>query len=367
MVAASYTTVKVNLGPRSYPIIIGEGTFDQIGPRLLAMGLQGKAAVVTHETLGRLFAPHLTESLAAAGFTPLVIEVPEGEEAKSMKWADRLYRRFIKEGLERWSPVLALGGGVVGDLAGFVAGSYMRGTPFFQLPTTLVSQVDSSIGGKVALNHPAAKNVIGLFYQPGAVFIDPGVLKTLPERDIVAGMGEVIRYAAAFDARFFRYLETHMADLLALESGALRKTIRRCCAIKAGIVEADERELLEIRSLLNYGHTIGHAVETSTDYSVYRHGEAVAIGMASAARLAWKLGICSRNTMERQVKLIKDAGLPVILRDISSEKVLKSLKLDKKVKHGKVKFILTEAIGRAKVHEGINMADVLKAMAGRRF
>ncbi len=361
---ADYDTVEVSLGPRSYPILIGAGSIGEIGPRLAAMNLQGKAVVVTQEVPGRLFGDRVTRSLEASGFSPLVVEIPEGEEAKSLDQAGRLYEVFIQEGLERWTPVLALGGGVVGDLTGFVAGTYMRGTPFFQVPTTLVSQVDSSIGGKVALNHTAAKNVVGLFYQPRGVFVEPAFLRGLPQREVVAGIGEVIRYAAIADAALFASLEESMPKLLSLDQDLLRKTIRQCCAIKADIVGKDEMETTGVRNLLNYGHTIGHAVEAATGYGQFRHGEAVALGMASASRLAFKLGICSRLTMDRQIKLLKDAGLPVILRDIPSEKVLNSLKLDKKIKHKKVNFVLTEEIGHAKVYDGINMADVLESIAG---
>lgn len=357
------STVKVDLGTRSYPILIKRGILEDIGDHAAKMGYGGRAAVITQRVPGSLFEDLVVGSLEKAGFTADVAYLPEGEEAKTLEQVSALYEFFIRHGMDRWSPVFALGGGTVGDAAGFAAGTYMRGTPLFHVPTTLVSQVDSSIGGKVALNHPAAKNTIGIFYQPRAVFTDPLTLDTLAERDMVAGMAEVIRYAAIADEHFFAYLEKNMPDILSRNRDYLLRTIRRCCEIKADIVQRDEREEGDTRALLNYGHTIGHALEAATGYADYRHGEAVAVGMAVAARLACNLGICSLEVMERQINLLKKAGLPINLRGISTDSIVNSLKLDKKIRQGKVRFVLTEAVGRAKVFDGVSNTEIVRAIS----
>ncbi len=361
--AASPPPVRVDLGPRSYLVHIAPGLLDGVGRRMARLGYRGRAAVVTQPAPGRLYAARLLASLAGAGFDARLVRVPDGEKAKTLAQASRLYDRFVALRLDRWSPVVALGGGVVGDLAGFAAGTFMRGLPFFQVPTTLVSQVDSGVGGKVAVNHPAGKNLVGLFHQPRAVFIDPDTLASLPRRDLVAGMAEVIRYAAIADAGFWAFLDRNMARLLRRERAPLAGAIRRCCAVKAGIVARDERETGDARALLNYGHTVGHALEAAAGYGRYRHGEAVAVGMAVAARLAFSLGVASRATMDRQINLLQKAGLPATLRGISAQRIVNSLKLDKKIKNGKIRFVLTEAIGRARVFENIDAAQIEAAVS----
>ncbi len=358
-------TITVELGPRSYRVHIGGGLLDEVGERLRRLTLTRRCVVVTQETPGGYYADRLLDSLRRAGFEAFPVLIPEGEQAKTLRQAKRLYDVFLRSGLDRWSPVVALGGGVTGDLTGFAAGTFMRGIPFIQVPTTLVAQVDSSVGGKVAVNHPRAKNIIGLFHQPRAVFIDPETLRTLPRRDLVAGLAEVIRYACIADARFFRFLEEHISELKAGRLPSLQSAIRRCVAIKADIVRRDETEQKDIRALLNYGHTLGHAVEAATGYERFRHGEAVAIGMAAAARISFRAGIAPRRVMERQISLLKKAGLPFTLRGISPEKIVNSLKLDKKVREGKMRFVLTEAIGHATVTNGLEAAFLVGELSDR--
>ena len=259
----------------------------------------------------------------------------------------------MEDRLERDSPVVALGGGVVGDLAGFAAATFKRGVPFVQCPTTLLAQVDSSVGGKVAIDHPAGKNLIGAFHQPAAVCIDLAVLRTLPRRELVAGLAEVIRSGIAFDAAFFAFLEGNVERLLALDADALRHAVATCCRIKAEVVAEDERESGGRRSLLNLGHTFAHALETLTGYTRYRHGEAVGWGIARAARLALKLDICGASDAARQEALLRRAGLPVDDPSPAAEAMIAAMAHDKKAAGGKVRFVLTEKIGSANLYSDI--------------
>jgi len=300
-----------------------------------------------------LYGAAARESLAGAGFDVREEVVPDGEASKSVAQLSALWDRFVEHHLERTSPVVALGGGVVGDLAGFAAATFKRGVPFVQCPTTLLAQVDSSVGGKVAIDHPAGKNLIGAFHQPSAVCIDLATLRTLPRRELIAGLAEVIRSGAAFDAALFSFLEGALEQLLALDAEALRHAVATCCRIKAEVVAEDERETGGRRSLLNLGHTFGHALETLTGYTAYRHGEAVGWGIARAARVALKLGICSPEDAARQEALLRRAGLPVDDLSPDAEAMIKAMAHDKKAAGGKVRFVLTEKIGGANLYEGI--------------
>jgi 3-dehydroquinate synthase len=360
--AAERRVITVALGDRSYPVIVGPGVIDVAGKQVRRDGYEGKVVVVTQRAPKRFFGPRLTSSLRNAGLEPRFVLLPEGEKAKTWDRVSMLHDFFMGEGLDRWSPVIALGGGVVGDTAGFAAGTYMRGVPFYQVPTTLIAQVDSSVGGKAAVNHPRGKNVIGIFYQPKGVLIDTDTLATLPRRDLVAGLAEVIRYAAIADVRFYGWLERNLDGVLARDPARLTPMIRRCCALKAGLVEKDERDLTDIRALLNYGHTVGHAIEAAAGYGKWRHGEAVAAGMAVAARLAGIMGVLGSRSVARQISLLKRAGLPVTLRGVSTVKVLNCLKLDKKFRQGRMRFVLTEALGHATVFDGIDMGLVQRAL-----
>jgi 3-dehydroquinate synthase len=292
-------------------------------------------------------------SLAGAGFEVREEVVPDGEASKSVAQLAALWDRFVEHRLERSSPVVALGGGVVGDLAGFAAATFKRGVPLVQCPTTLLAQVDSSVGGKVAIDHPAGKNLIGAFHQPDAVLIDLATLRTLPRRELVAGLAEVIRSGAAFDAGFFAFLEGAAERLLALDAESLRRAVATCCRIKAEVVAEDERETGGRRSLLNLGHTFGHALETLTGYTTYRHGEAVGWGIARAARLARRLGICNPEDAARQEALLRRVGLPVDDPSPDAGAMMEAMAHDKKAAGGKVRFVLTEKIGSANLFEGI--------------
>src|SRR5262245_31562666 len=282
---SSMQTLSVNLGERGYPIHIGVGILERLGELLKEAGLRGKIAVISNPTVAQLFLDPVNESLGSAGFEVAPVLVPDGEEHKNLSSLATVYDRLIAERLERKSSVLALGGGVIGDLAGFAAATYLRGVPYVQVPTTLLAQVDSSVGGKTGINHSDGKNLIGAFYQPKLVLIDVAVLRTLPPREVIAGLAEVIKYGVMEAPELFAALEAEIDKLLSLDSERLVQTISTCCAIKARVVEADERED-DYRAVLNFGHTIGHALEAVTGYNRFLHGEAVGVGMAKAASIS---------------------------------------------------------------------------------
>lgn len=340
--------ITVNLGERSYPIYIGSNNLDTLGDLIKAQGLKGQAVCITNPTVGRLYGDRALSSLKKAGFETYRIDIPDGEEYKSLEWLSHIYDKLVEYKMERQNPIVALGGGVIGDIAGFAAATYLRGVPYIHIPTTLLAQVDSSIGGKTAVNHEKGKNLIGAFYQPKMVLIDVEVLKTLGERDIKAGLAEVVKYGIIRDNNFFSFLEHNYQDIMRLGNGLLH-AIKMSCKIKASIVEEDETEA-GVRSILNFGHTFGHAIEAVTHYKELRHGEAVAIGMAAAARLSLKLGLCSKDVTERIETLIANIGLPVKLSAISSYQpsvgeLLKAMEIDKKVVGGKIKFVMVKDIG----------------------
>lgn len=340
--------VAVRLGSRSYEVRVGPGLLDEAGPACRRLGIGRQVAVVTQAGV-RAHAERVTESLAAAGFNPRVLQVPDGEGAKVLTQAERLWDAFLDHGLDRGSAVLAVGGGVVGDLAGFAAATYMRGTGLVQVPTSLLAQVDASVGGKVAVNHPRAKNLIGVFHQPRLVLIDPATLATLPDREYRAGLAEVIKTGAALSADLFERLERDGPALRRRDGDLLAEVVAACCAEKAAIVEQDEREESGLRMVLNYGHTVGHALEALDGYRTWLHGEAVAVGIAVAARLATRLGLAEPATEERQVRLLEGAGLPVTFEQPAPAAILEALRHDKKARDGRVPFVLLKAIGRAEV------------------
>ena len=293
----------------------------------------------------------VTESLKRNKFDVRLVSLQPGEEQKTLETALTLYDACFDHKLDRNSLIVALGGGVVGDIGGFAAATFMRGIPFIQIPTSLLAQVDSSIGGKVAVNHPKGKNMIGSFYQPKAVFIDTETLSTLPAPELVAGLVEVIKYGVIKDAELFEYIEKSLYDILQLNHNALLKVIATSCQIKANIVEEDEKEK-HLRAILNYGHTIGHAIETVTNYKKYRHGEAVAIGMLYAARIAIDMGLTDNTVFERQISLIKRLGLP-IHTGLNPEEIIKTLYVDKKVISGRLRFILPTKIGEVIISDQV--------------
>lgn len=342
--------VRVSLGERSYDIVIKAGGLPEVGAYVRAAGLSGKVAMVTNPVVGRLYGATVLRSLKAAGCEPRVITVPEGERAKTLRWVSAVLDRLIAERFERGSAVLALGGGVVGDLAGFAAAVFQRGVPFVQVPTTLVSQVDSSVGGKTGVNHPRGKNLIGAFHQPRLVLIDPNTLASLPPREWVAGLAEVIKYGMIEDEAFFAYLERHMADLLKMSAEPVAHIITRSCQIKAAVVMADERES-DRRRVLNYGHTIGHALESLGGYRKLIHGEAVAIGMVQEASLAGHLGLCPPEVVARQRALVRAAGLPDALPSpkLRFAELWKAMQHDKKVAKGRVHCVLPRRVGEVTI------------------
>jgi len=347
-----HATIKVNLGGRSYPVVVGAGALRSIGPRLARLGVGRRAALISDRTVLGLYGRAVLESLKTAGFAVSEILVPEGEMAKSLAVAEQCWDRCLGARLDRNSTLLALGGGAVGDLTGFVAATYMRGIPFVQLPTTLLAQVDASVGGKTAIDHPRAKNLIGAFHQPRLVITDPETLVTLPDREFRSGLAEVVKHGVVLDADYFADIEAGVEKILRRDLPTLERIIAGSCRLKARIVEADEREG-DSRALLNYGHTVGHALEAVTDYSRWLHGEAVSIGMVAAGRLAQRLGVAAGDVAERPLRLLRAFGLPVTLDGPAPDTILEAMGRDKKVRDGKLPFVLAPRIG-----EGLLTFDV---------
>jgi 3-dehydroquinate synthase len=341
-------SIDLDLGERSYPIIIGKKTLDAFGETLGKYTNSRDVTVVTNSTVAPLYYDRLSVSLSDAGFKVKMIEMPDGEEFKSLEWAGKIFDRLIENRADRYTPLIALGGGVVGDITGFVAATYLRGVPFIQVPTTLLAQVDSSVGGKTAVNHPMGKNLIGAFYQPKLVYIDVDTLKTLDQREIRAGIAEVIKYGVIKDEELFEYLAAHAESILKLDEECLQHIIQRSCRIKADVVSADEREAGQ-RAILNFGHTYGHAVEAVTNYKEYKHGEAVAIGMVFAARLAERIGLCHSDVSSRISSLLKRFGLPVESAGLAKDELMGAMKLDKKVVSGDLRFVLPKRFGEVEI------------------
>jgi 3-dehydroquinate synthase len=353
-------TIRVNLGQNSYNICIDSGILSQTGLILRELGLNDKAVIITNPTVEKLHSASLKQSLASKGFRTTTLFVPDGEEYKSLESAGKLYHQLTESGAERTTPLLALGGGVIGDLAGFVAATYMRGVPLVQLPTTLLAQVDSSIGGKVAVNHGQLKNNIGAFHQPKTVISDTATLKTLPDTEMANGISEVIKYAVIKDKEFFTYLEKNLDLIKSLDDNALETIIAKSVQIKAEVVENDEKDM-GLRNTLNFGHTIGHAIETVSDFEI-AHGQAVAIGMIATVKIAAKLGIIDPKIIIRLEKLLKRAGLMTRLPRLEVKQIMQAMQYDKKVQSGKIRFILPRAIGEVFITNDVNPALVEKIL-----
>ena len=354
-------TINVNLGERSYPIHVGDGILSAVGDLLQEAGLGGKVAVITNPTVAQLYLDTVHDSLSRAGFDVTPVLVPDGEEHKDLNSASAIYNRLITERFERKSCVLALGGGVVGDLAGFAAATFLRGVSYVQVPTTLLAQVDSSVGGKTAVNHQEGKNLIGAFYQPRLVLIDVAVLQSLPRRELIAGLAEVIKYGIIADPVLFKLLEENIQKLISLDHVLLTQVIATSCAIKAKVVETDERED-DYRAVLNFGHTIGHALEAATGYQKYLHGEAIGIGMTQAAMISVQEGFCDQRSVERIRKLIKRAGLPLeIPAEVSMQNLIQGMEVDKKAAAGKIKFVMCAGIGKTRFH-WLSPSEILGAL-----
>jgi len=351
-------TLSVALGSRAYPIHIGAGLLDAAELYRPHLG-GGAAAIVTNEVVAPLYLEKLKRALPGIRVTEVVI--PDGEQSKSWQTLNRLFDQLLKARCGRDALVIALGGGVVGDLAGFAAAIYQRGVPFIQVPTTLLAQVDSSVGGKTAINHALGKNMIGAFHQPVAVISDVATLDTLPERELRSGLAEVIKHGFALDASFVDWLESNVEKILRRDHGALAHAIRRSCELKARIVAADEREAGE-RALLNFGHTFGHAIEAGTGYGTWLHGEAVAAGMVMAAELSALMGQLKKNEVSRVRALVKRAGLPVNGPALAPERMLELMALDKKAAKGKTRFVLLESLGRAALRSDVDEKAVRAAI-----
>jgi 3-dehydroquinate synthase len=338
-------TVTVNLGARSYPVLIGSGLLGSAALLGSQVPLRD-VLLVSNSVVAPLYAPLLQQHLPARRLVQAIL--PDGERHKTLESASWVFDVLIANHFGRDCLVIALGGGVVGDLAGFVAACYQRGVDWIQLPTTLLAQVDSSVGGKTAVNHPGGKNLIGAFHQPHAVLADTEVLRTLPDRELHAGLAEVIKYGLIYDAAFFEWLEGHLEALLAREPEALGHAIGRSCEIKAEIVARDEREQGE-RAWLNFGHTFGHAIEAATGYVDWLHGEAVGTGMLVAADLSARLGHLDADTVSRLRSLLARAKLPIAAPRIGAGRALDYMRVDKKVQSGRVRLVLLEGLGRAVV------------------
>jgi len=354
--------VPVKLGPRSYRILVGAGLLAQAGPEISQLGVGRKLALITDTGIQALHGDVVTRSLTEAGFDVAIVLLPEGERAKTLAVAERTWDRLLESGLDRGSAVVALGGGAVGDLAGFVAATYMRGMHFVQLPTTLLAQVDASIGGKTAIDHPRAKNLIGAFYQPRLVLADTGALQTLPEREYRSGLAEVIKHGIVLDAAYFGEVERSAAALAKREPETLERIVAGSCRLKASVIERDEQEA-ELRHVLNYGHTIGHAIEAVTGYARFAHGEAVSLGMVAEAGVAERLGLAATETRARQVRLLETMGLPVREVGEAPERVIEAMARDKKGKEGRVPFVLAPEIGRFRIVFDVPKPVILEALA----
>lgn len=343
-------SVRVSLGERSYLILIQHGLIQEAGNTIFSCTANNHAVIITNATVGPLYLPAVKKSLEDALFQVDVIELPDGEEYKTLSRVEQLYDRLLAYNVDRTSPIIALGGGVIGDMAGFAAATFLRGVPLIHIPTTLLAQVDSSVGGKTGVNLPRGKNMVGAFYQPRLVLIDPAVLKTLDSRELRSGMAEVIKYSVIHDRDFYHFLRDTMAGAYALDEAVISRIIKTCCTIKAAITAQDEHEG-GIRAVLNFGHTIGHAIETLTAYSSFRHGEAVAMGMAAAARLSAAWGYCTHEACNDLTALLESAGLPVQLPALERNSYLAAMQKDKKRTRGTIRMVLMKNIGEVILEE----------------
>jgi 3-dehydroquinate synthase len=351
--------ITVGLAERSYKINFGQGILAEIGTFCRNLQTGRKVAVVTNPVVGAYYLEQVKAALTDAGYAVYSVEIPDGEEYKSLETLKSIYDRLIEFGFDRSSFLLALGGGVVGDIAGFAAATYMRGILFVQVPTTLLAQVDSSVGGKTGINHEKGKNLIGAFYQPGFVLIDTATLDTLSEREYLSGLAEVAKYGIVLDGQLFDFMSANAGRLLDREKESLLTVIKRSCSIKASIVEKDEKEA-GLRAVLNYGHTIGHAVETLTCYKKYTHGEAVAIGIAQAAKFSESMGFSVRAETERIIALLKTLHLPVEIPYFTHSAYTEALLHDKKVRDGGINFVFNKGIGDFHVSRVNDLNALLK-------
>ena len=356
-------TVNIPLGKRSYEVKIGSGLLSRLGTECRRLDLGNRCAVISDSNVAPRYGRTALKALTNAGFSPTLLTIPAGEMSKSMRRVEECYHGLATQRLERKSFVVALGGGVVGDLAGFVAATYLRGVAFVQVPTTLLAQVDSSVGGKVGVNLKAGKNLVGAFHQPRLVLCDLATLKSLPLREYRAGLAEVIKYGVIYDTALFRRLERDLPKLLRKDERTLAAIVARCCEIKADVVGQDETES-GLRAILNFGHTIGHALEAISSYGKYLHGEAISIGQVAAAELSARLLGLPGAEVQRITELLRRAGLPtqVKLNSAQQRKALAAMQLDKKVSAGQVKFVLARRIGRVEFGQQVPQTLLARAL-----
>lgn len=357
--------VLVGLGERQYPIHLGTDCVEVLGQKTRErLPKANRLLIVTQPEINKLYGNLVQESLEKVGFSVERMEIPDGEQAKSMETAGKIWDYLIQNGYTRQSALVALGGGVVGDLTGFAAACYMRGIPFVQVPTTLLAMVDSSVGGKTGVNHPLAKNIIGAFWQPALVFMDMAFLHTLPAPEFRSGFAEVIKHGMIQDPDYFMYLEGNIDGIYAITPEVVQHVVSVSCRVKAAVVEQDEREQ-GLRAILNFGHTLGHAVEALTDYGKVRHGEAVAMGMLAATRIAERRGMVDAALIERLEALVAGSGLPIHFPALGPEAILEKMQTDKKVMDSKLRLILPIKLGEVDIYNDVEpecILDVLKEM-----
>lgn len=353
--------IEVSLADRSYSISVGSNLIESVGAELKRIDFPQRIAIISNPTVDNLYGKTVCNSLVSTGFYPFQFNVPDGEEYKSLSTLELIYDFLIQNGFDRGCGLLALGGGVVGDMAGFAAATFLRGIPYIQIPTTVLSQVDSSVGGKTAVNHPLGKNLIGAFYQPEMVIIDIDVLRTLEPREVSAGLAEVVKYGVIRDAEFFCWLEDNVQQLKKRDPEALIQAIKRSCQIKADIVAVDEKEG-SIRAILNYGHTFGHAIENLSGYGLWKHGEAVAAGMVVAAKISAQKGLCSQCDVDRLTQLLISLELPTDPPDFLLDEYVVAMLRDKKVKQGQLTLVLNQGIGEAVLHKVTNIPSVFSSI-----
>jgi len=356
-------TVKVPLADRSYPIRIGTGLLAEIGEQCGRLRLGRRCAVISDSNVAKRYRKKALDSLKGQGFDPIFISLPAGEKSKTLKNVQACYSQLAKHRLERSSFIVALGGGVVGDLGGLCAATYLRGIDFVQVPTTLLAQVDSSVGGKVGVNLPSGKNLVGAFYQPKLVLCDLDALKTLPSREFCAGLAEVIKYGIIYDVQFFERLERDLPNILRQDPKGMTEVVARCCQIKAEVVGHDEKEA-GLRAILNFGHTIGHGLEAISKYGRYLHGEAISIGQMTAAKISHAVSGLPATQVTRMKALFTQAGLPteVKLTTAQTRNLLAAMRLDKKVSDGEIQFVLANKIGKVVTGQKVSEKVIRKAL-----
>lgn len=356
-------TIRVRLKERGYPIFVSHESLEKLAEMCALFGLGPRYVIITNPTVHSLHGEVLEKSFAALKAEVSVIEIGDGEEHKTLSTVEQAIGEMLAQGCDRKTTVVAFGGGVVGDLAGFTASVYMRGVPLVQVPTTLLAQVDASVGGKTGVNHPLGKNMIGTFYQPRLVWIDTAVLATLPRRELVCGVAEVIKYGVIRDVELFSRLESDLDHLLSLEPPVVQEMVARSCEIKAEIVASDERES-GLREVLNFGHTVAHAIEAATDYRRFAHGEAVLLGMLAEAAMAREIGRLSEEDVDRLAALVKRLDAPADVSELTADELLERMAIDKKARGGAIRIVLPAAIGKATEAEEVP-EEVLRAGIAR--